>query len=344
MPDSIRPSTPATPLTPETAKTPETLKTPKTPSAPFAAPTTVTHPKAAPASGAAFDPAGWFGDWVSFERFIDDDSPSLHRAWDRAEQAVAGTPLAAMAAHGIRAFWSAACRTASAEQPVRIGGWRITPLPGVRDGEDADNTGDARDTGSMHGTGDTHGTGGIRNSDAGDADGNGFTITWLGEDGTPLHTAGYRFVGTLPHGLEGKPTLILHADASVRDTSVDDPADEMSTTASTAGMNHTAGMASGDGSVDDGDDAHPATPSAFDWLLAIEPMPPRDARHDGGLLSHLHFQYASSLDALIDPETGALRDRHWYATMCDASGTTLDRCNVVLALHRAPLWRELPAD
>ena len=31
----------------------------------------------------------------------------------------------------------------------------------------------------------------------------------------------------------------------------------------------------------------------FRCLLAMEPMPPRTARQTGGLLSHLHFQYAS---------------------------------------------------
>ena len=85
---------------------------------------------------------------------------------------------------------------------------------------------------------------------------------------------------------------------------------------------------------------------AADWpfrcLLAMEPMPPRTARQSGGLLSHLHFQYASGPEHLFDPETNTLRSPMWYATMCDAAGTLLEQCNIVRALHRLPLWAELP--
>lgn len=85
---------------------------------------------------------------------------------------------------------------------------------------------------------------------------------------------------------------------------------------------------------------------AADWpfrcLLAMEPMPHRTARQSGGLLSHLHFQYASGPEHLFDPETNTLRSPTWYATMCDAAGTLLEQCNIVRALHRLPLWAELP--
>jgi hypothetical protein len=59
----------------------------------------------------------------------------------------------------------------------------------------------------------------------------------------------------------------------------------------------------------------------FRCLLAMEPMPPRAARLQGGLLSHLHFQYASGPEHLFDPDTHALRSPLWYATMCDGDGT-----------------------
>lgn len=74
----------------------------------------------------------------------------------------------------------------------------------------------------------------------------------------------------------------------------------------------------------------------------MEPMPHRTARQSGGLLSHLHFQYASGPEHLFDPETNTLRSPIWYATMCDAAGTLLEQCNIVRALHRLPLWAELP--
>ncbi|MBW3083125.1 hypothetical protein KIH73_07050 [Bifidobacterium sp. 6T3] len=216
---------------------------------------------------------------MSFEQFIGSDDPAMRRAWDAAEQAVAGSP---MAVHGIRAFWTAACRTVSDDNPVRIGGWRVSPR-----------------------------------ADGGD----GLVVTWLAEDGSPLHTAAYRLVDTLARALEAKPTLVFRADA--------------------AGAANIAvqGIANDAAHRNDG---AAASPSPFDWLLAIAPMPSRGAHRVGGLLSHLHFQYASRLDALVAPETRTLRDRRWYATMCDATGGTLDRCNVVLALHRLPVWHELP--
>lgn len=60
------------------------------------------------------------------------------------------------------------------------------------------------------------------------------------------------------------------------------------------------------------------------------------------LLSHLHFQYASGVEHLLDPATNTLRTPMWYATMCDADGTLLEQCNIVRAFHRLPLWKALP--
>lgn len=85
-----------------------------------------------------------------------------------------------------------------------------------------------------------------------------------------------------------------------------------------------------------------AADGPFRCLLAMEPMPHRTARQSGGLLSHLHFQYASGPEHLFDPETNTLRSPTWYATMCNAAGTLLEQCNIVRALHRLPLWAELP--
>ena len=80
----------------------------------------------------------------------------------------------------------------------------------------------------------------------------------------------------------------------------------------------------------------------FRCLLAMEPMPPRTARQNGALLSHLHFQYASNSNKLFDPENGKLHNPMWYATMCDGDGTRLEQCNIVRALHQLPVWDELP--
>ena len=80
----------------------------------------------------------------------------------------------------------------------------------------------------------------------------------------------------------------------------------------------------------------------FRCLLAMEPMPPRTARQTGGLLSHLHFQYASQRNLLVDTETQKLHNPMWYATVCDGDGALLEKCNIVRALHHLPVWDALP--
>ena len=78
----------------------------------------------------------------------------------------------------------------------------------------------------------------------------------------------------------------------------------------------------------------------FRYLLAMAPMPPRSALAEGGLLGHLHFQYAGKIENIL--RDGKLVRPMWYATMCAGDGTRLDRCNIVRALHRLPKWDELP--
>lgn len=78
----------------------------------------------------------------------------------------------------------------------------------------------------------------------------------------------------------------------------------------------------------------------FRYLLAMEPMPSRCEKDNGGLLSHLHFQFGAKQDDLI--QNGKLVNPAWYATMCAGDGTLLDRCNIVRALHKLPCWRQLP--
>ena len=78
----------------------------------------------------------------------------------------------------------------------------------------------------------------------------------------------------------------------------------------------------------------------FRYMLAMEPMPDRQAKNNGGLLSHLHYQYGSSKDVLLTD--GKLANPMWYATMCDGDSTLLDQCNIVRALHRLPRWDNIP--
>ena len=46
-----------------------------------------------------------------------------------------------------------------------------------------------------------------------------------------------------------------------------------------------------------------AEDSPFRWLLAIAPLPSRKAFTEGGLLSHLHFQYTNDLHTLVSSGT-----------------------------------------
>ena len=74
----------------------------------------------------------------------------------------------------------------------------------------------------------------------------------------------------------------------------------------------------------------------FRCLLAMPPMPERTARAHGGLLSHLHFQYAAGWTALVGTD-GKLSH-----PMCDGAGTLLEQCNIVRAMHHLTCWTELP--
>lgn len=78
----------------------------------------------------------------------------------------------------------------------------------------------------------------------------------------------------------------------------------------------------------------------FTYLMSMEPMPQKDAKLHGGLISHLHFQYASKKESLLDRK-GGLKQKHWYATMCDGDASQLQRCNIVRAMHKLPLWDEM---
>ena len=80
--------------------------------------------------------------------------------------------------------------------------------------------------------------------------------------------------------------------------------------------------------------------SPFRYLLSMPPMPERAEKLHGGLLSHLHFQFGSTKEQLLK-DNGRLKSPHWYATMCDADATMLQRCNIVRALHKLELWTEI---
>lgn len=81
--------------------------------------------------------------------------------------------------------------------------------------------------------------------------------------------------------------------------------------------------------------------SPFAYLLSMPPMPEHAEKEKGGLISHLHFQFGRKKEQIVK-SNGKLRKPHWYATMCDADATMLQRCNIVRALHKLPVWKKLP--
>lgn len=68
----------------------------------------------------------WVGEWENFELWIDSEEPEVAAAWTEVEAALAAMPpqVAAMFGGDPRAFWRAACATATASSP-RLGGWRV---------------------------------------------------------------------------------------------------------------------------------------------------------------------------------------------------------------------------
>lgn len=80
--------------------------------------------------------------------------------------------------------------------------------------------------------------------------------------------------------------------------------------------------------------------SPFKYVLLMEPMPEKNEKYNGGLIAHFHFQFASKKELIVNKEN-KLINKHWYATMCDGECTMLDRCNIVLALHKVDTWKSL---
>ncbi len=80
----------------------------------------------------------------------------------------------------------------------------------------------------------------------------------------------------------------------------------------------------------------------FRYVIAMAPLPERSAHKNGGLLSHMHFQFASELQKLTDGIH--LVEPMWYPTVCDGNGTLLEQCNLIRALHKLPVWDQLPEE
>ena len=74
-------------------------------------------------------------------------------------------------------------------------------------------------------------------------------------------------------------------------------------------------------------------------VIAMSPM--EEEHHDGAdVIPHLHFQFARKEKDLITLKK--VKKKFWYATMCKGNSSLLEKCNIVRALHKLPLWEKLP--
>lgn len=80
--------------------------------------------------------------------------------------------------------------------------------------------------------------------------------------------------------------------------------------------------------------------SNFKWLLLMEPMPNKLEKEKSDLIAHFHLQFSSKKENLVNKNM-KLVNKHWYATMCEGNVSMLDRCNIVLALHKLKTWSKL---
>lgn len=69
----------------------------------------------------------------------------------------------------------------------------------------------------------------------------------------------------------------------------------------------------------------------FKYLLLMEPMPDKNDKNHGGLISHFHFQFSQDKNNIVKKDK--LKQPHWYATMCDKEATIQQECNIIYALH-----------
>ncbi len=143
-----------------------------------------------------------------------------------------------------------------------------------------------------------------------------YTITWEGADGNILSSDTYTMTGKILKGFEGTPAYVFTADTL--------------------------------------DSENP-------YKYFISMVPGMDGTKETPIAAHFHFQFGNSLDEMLlkgelynsdDYGTGSngrpvnsnLKDSRWYATVTDANADPLADYNVILGMHTADKWTELPKD
>lgn len=143
-----------------------------------------------------------------------------------------------------------------------------------------------------------------------------YVITWLDADGNTLSSDTYKMTGKLLKGFEGAPAYVFTADTLDED-------------------------------------------SPYKYFISM--VPGMDGTEETPIAAHFHFQFGNSLEEMLlkgelynssDYGTGAngrpissnLANSQWYATMTDANADPLADYNVILGMHMADKWTELPED
>ncbi|MDR2398358.1 MAG: hypothetical protein LBD74_06320 [Spirochaetaceae bacterium] len=132
-----------------------------------------------------------------------------------------------------------------------------------------------------------------------------YVLLWLGANGT-LYSGGYTMIGKMVKGLENAVMYIFEANGSA------------------------------------------ANAAAYKYLVTMAPDMEGDSTYP--IAAHYHFQFGPVLDDLLN--NGPLyngtdkniKDAKWYATMIDSTASGLAKYNVILGMHRAEKWKELPND
>lgn len=135
------------------------------------------------------------------------------------------------------------------------------------------------------------------------ASSDGYTLSWIDDNGEVIASDSYTMTGKMKNGLEGAIMYIFTADTL-------------------------------------------SSNSAFKYFVTM--CPGLEGTEETPIASHYHFQFGSSLDNLLNNDelyNGTdknIKNRQWYATMINKDESALAKYNVILGMHRAEKWTEIP--
>ncbi len=136
----------------------------------------------------------------------------------------------------------------------------------------------------------------------GDSD-SGYVLQWKDSDGNVLASDSYTMTGKMLKGLEGATMYIFTADT----------------------------LADGSG---------------YKYWITMAPDMEGDTQ--APIAAHYHYQFGSDIDSmtnygqLYNGTASNIADKYWYATMINEEASDLAKYNVILGMHRAEKWSEIP--